>query len=80
MNKNSHMEAQIIAALKWFDAGRTTEDVAREQGANKHTIFACRLSRAELAAYLDHRVRVRPVFLRFIFPNDVRLSLALSYL
>ena len=33
-------EAQIITALKQVEAGRTAEDVAREQGVSKHTIYA----------------------------------------
>ena len=32
MSKSRHTEAQIIAALKQIEAGRTAEDVAREQG------------------------------------------------
>lgn len=30
MSKSKHTEAQIIAALKQVEAGRTAEDVARE--------------------------------------------------
>ncbi len=33
-------EAQIIAALKQVEAGRAVEDVAREHGVSKHTIYA----------------------------------------
>jgi putative transposase len=33
-------QAQIIAALKQVEAGRKAEDVAREQGVSKHTIYA----------------------------------------
>ncbi len=33
-------EAQIIAALKQVEAGRKVEDVARECGVSKHTIYA----------------------------------------
>ena len=40
MSKSRHTEAQIIAALKQVEAGRTAEDVAREQGVWKHTIYA----------------------------------------
>jgi putative transposase len=40
MSKSRHTEAQMIAALKQVEAGRTTEDVAREQGVSKHTIYA----------------------------------------
>jgi putative transposase len=40
MSKSRHTEAQIIAALKQVEAGRTTEEVARENGVSKHTIYA----------------------------------------
>lgn len=40
MSKSKHTEAQIIGALKQVEAGRTAEDVAREQGVSKHTIYA----------------------------------------
>ena len=30
----------MIAALKQVEAGRTVDDVAREQGVSKHTIYA----------------------------------------
>ena len=40
MSRSKHTEAQIIAALKQVEAGRTVEEVAREQGVSKHTIYA----------------------------------------
>ena len=40
MNKGKHSEAQIIATLKQVEAGRKVEDVARECGVSKHTIYA----------------------------------------
>lgn len=40
MGKGRHSEAQIIAALKQVEAGRAVEDVAREYGVSKHTIYA----------------------------------------
>lgn len=40
MSKSKHGEAQIIAALKQVEAGRRAEDVARECGVSKHTIYA----------------------------------------
>jgi len=40
MSRSRHTEAQIITALKQVEAGRTTGDVAREQGVSKHTIYA----------------------------------------
>jgi len=40
VSKSKHSEAQIIAALKQMEAGRRTEDVAREYGVSKHTLYA----------------------------------------
>ncbi len=40
MSKSKHSEAQIITALKKMDAGQRAEDVAREYGVSKHTIYA----------------------------------------
>jgi len=37
---SKHTEAQIIAALKQVEAGRRADDVARECGVSKHTIYA----------------------------------------
>jgi hypothetical protein len=39
MTLSKHSEAHIIAALKQEEAGRKAEDVAREHGVSKHTIF-----------------------------------------
>jgi putative transposase len=40
MSKSKHTEAQIIAVLKQVEAGRRADDVARECGVSKHTIYA----------------------------------------
>jgi putative transposase len=40
MSKSRHTEAQIVAALKQMEAGRKAEDVAREVGVSKHTLYA----------------------------------------
>jgi len=40
MSRSKHTEAQIIAALKQVEAGRTMEDVGWEYGVSKHTIYA----------------------------------------
>jgi putative transposase len=40
MSKSKHTEAQMIAAVKQMEAGRKAEDVAREVGVSKHTIYA----------------------------------------
>jgi putative transposase len=40
MARGKHSEAEIIGALKQLEAGRTAEDVGREMGVSKHTIYA----------------------------------------
>jgi putative transposase len=40
MSKSAHTEAQIIGAVKQVEAGRKAEEVAREMGVSKHTIYA----------------------------------------
>ena len=40
MSRTKHTEAQMMAALKQMEAGRKAEDVAREVGVSKHTIYA----------------------------------------
>jgi len=40
MSRSRHTEAQMIGALKHLEAGRKAEDVAREVGVSKHTIYA----------------------------------------
>lgn len=39
MGRSRHTEAQIIAALKQVEAGRTVGDVARECGVSQATIY-----------------------------------------
>jgi putative transposase len=40
MSKSAHTEAQIIGAVKEVEAGRKADEVAREMGVSKHTIYA----------------------------------------
>ena len=40
MSKSSHTEAQMVGAVKQVEAGRRAEEVAREMGVSKHTIYA----------------------------------------
>ncbi len=40
MSRSRHTEAEMIAALKQMEAGRKAEDVAREVGISKHTLYA----------------------------------------
>src|SRR5438132_11892989 len=67
MSRSRHSEAEIIAALKQVDAGRAVEDVAREVGVSKHTIYAWKakyggrdVSQAQEAKQLrDENTRLR---------------------
>jgi putative transposase len=40
MAVSKHTEAQIVDALKQVEAGRKAEDVAREVGVSKHTLYS----------------------------------------
>jgi len=40
MSKSNHTEAQMIGAVKQVEAGRKADEVAREMGVSKHTIYA----------------------------------------
>jgi putative transposase len=40
MSRSQHTEAQVIEALRQVEAGQKTEDVARQYGISKHTIYA----------------------------------------
>ena len=40
MSRSKHTEVEMIAALKQMEAGRKAEDVAREVGVSKHTLYA----------------------------------------
>jgi putative transposase len=40
MTQNKFSEAVMIGALKQLEAGRKAEDVGREVGVSKHTIYA----------------------------------------
>src|SRR6202158_3667643 len=40
MSKSQHSEAQMVGALNHLEGGRKAEDVAREVGVSKHTIYA----------------------------------------
>jgi putative transposase len=39
MSRSAHTEAQIVGAVKQVEAGRKAEEVAREMGVSKHTIY-----------------------------------------
>lgn len=42
MSRSKHTEVQMITALKQVEVGGTAEDVVRERGVSKHTIYVWR--------------------------------------
>ena len=67
MSRSRHTESEMIAALKQVEAGRKAEDVAREVGISKHTLYAWKakyggmeVSQAQEAKQLrDENARLR---------------------
>src|SRR5437868_14240923 len=67
MARRRNTEGQMIAALKQVEAGRAVEDVAREVGVSKHTIYGWKakyggmdVSQAQEAKQLrDENTRLR---------------------
>jgi putative transposase len=57
MTVSKHNEAEIIAALKQVEAGRTAEDGARECGVSKHTIYAWKAKYGGMDASEAQRLR-----------------------
>ncbi len=57
MTVSKHSEAQVMAALKQVEAGRTAEDVAREYGVSKHTIYAWKAKYGGMDASEAQRLR-----------------------
>ena len=57
MTKSNHTEAQMIGALKQVEAGRNAEDVGREMGVSKHTIYAWKAKYGGLEVNEAQRLR-----------------------
>src|SRR5437870_11674978 len=84
MSRSRHSEAEIIAALKQVDAGRAVEDVAREVGVSKHTIYAWKakyvgmdVSQAQEAKQLrDENTRLRKLSADLSLDKEVTQSVS----
>jgi putative transposase len=82
MSRGKRTEAEIIAALKQVEAGRKAEDVAREVGVSKHTIYAWKakyggmeVSEAQEAKQLrDENTRLRKLVADLSLDKDVLQS------
>jgi putative transposase len=82
MSRSKHTEAQMIGALKQIEAGRSVEDVAREQGVSKHTIYAWKakfggmdVSEAEEVKHLrDENARLKKLVADLSLDKDMLQS------
>jgi putative transposase len=79
MSISKHTEAQVIGALKQLEAGRKAEEVAREVGVSKHTIYAWKakyggmdVSQAQEAKQLrDENTRLRKLVADLSLDKDM---------
>lgn len=63
MSRSNHSGAQRIAAVKQMETGRRAEDVAREVGGSKHTLYG-RVAEEDQEEALGYHSRFCPVFHR----------------
>lgn len=83
MAKSRHTEAQMVGALKQMEAGRKAEDVARELGVSKHTLYAWKakyggmdVSEAQEAKQLrDENARLKKLVADLSLDKDALQSL-----
>ena len=79
MSRSRHTEAEMIGALKQMEAGRKAEDVAREVGVSKHTLYAWKakyggmeVSQAQEAKQLrDENTRLRKLVADLSLDKDM---------
>ncbi len=82
MSRSRHTEAQMIRALRQVEAGRAVEDVAREMGVSKRTLYAWRakyggmdVSQAQEAKQLrDENSRLRKLVADFSLDKEALQS------
>jgi putative transposase len=82
MSRSKHTEAQIVAAVKQMEAGRKAEDVAREIGVSKHTLYTWKakyggmdVSEAQEAKQLrDENARLKRIVAELTLDKDALQS------
>jgi putative transposase len=82
MSRSKHTEAQIVAAVKQMEAGRKAEDMAREIGVSKHTLYAWKakyggmdVSEAQEAKQLrDENARLKRIVAELTLDKDALQS------
>jgi putative transposase len=78
MSRSAHTEAQIIGAVKQVEAGRKADEVAREMGVSKHTIYAWKqkyggldvAEAQELKALRDENTRLKKLVANLSLNKD----------
>lgn len=83
MSKSRHTEAQMVGAIKQVEAGRRAEDVAREVGVSKHTLYSWKakyggmdVSEAQEAKQLrDENARLKKLVAELSLDKDALQSL-----
>jgi putative transposase len=78
MSKSAHTEAQIIGAVKQVEAGRKADEVAREMGVSRHTIYAWKAKYGgldvaeaqELKALRDENTRLKKLVANLSLDKD----------
>ena len=83
MSRSRHTEAQMVAAIKQVEAGRKAEDVAREVGVSKHTLYSWKakyggmdVSEAQEAKQLrDENARLKKLVADLSLDKDALQSL-----
>ena len=82
MSKSAHTEAQIIGAVKQVEAGRKADEVAREMGVSKHTIYAWKqkyggmdvAEAQELKQVRDENARLKKLVAEFALDREALKS------
>ncbi len=82
MSRSAHTEAQMVGAVKQVEAGRRAEEVAREVGVSKHTIYAWKqkyggmdVSEAqEVKALRDENARLKKLVAEYALDREALKS------
>jgi putative transposase len=82
MSRSAHTEAQMVGAVKQVEAGRRAEEVAREMGVSKHTIYAWKqkyggmdVSEAqEVKALRDENARLKKLVAEYALDREALKS------
>ncbi len=86
MSQNKFSEAVMIGALKQLEAGRKAEDIGREVGVSKHTIYAWKakyggmtVSEAQEAKQLrDENTRLKKLVVESRATTDILIGWAVN--